>query len=331
MQTKQKSRLAFTLVELLIVIAIIGVLATMITAASVAAMHYVRIGIVKMEMSQIELALESYNREFGEYPPDFFDDVALVRHFKKRWPRFPLTGANPPAIAAAIRTAIYDVYETIDGDIDYDDVKACQLGSLAFWLGGFPDKDGRFRGLGANPQDPFDVLGSDGKIDREKLDNQSFMELNLGKNIFLVDYGGGKKAFALVNNAGSGRFVPYVYFRGQSDGGPLAYYDNTPTPSIIKSITFVGYAEPDWPELGVAVPYGESGDYNATLANSTVVWNNPTTYQLIHPGLDGIFGVAGTNDYRSLNTADPFNKIGQRDMDNIVNFGDGTTIKSLLP
>jgi len=306
----------FTLVELLVVIAIIGILATLITAASVSAWGYVKVGRIKIEMSQIEMALEQYKNEFGEYPPDFFDDPALVRHVKKRWPRY--AGST---VAEDIRSAIHTAYLTVGvtglfyhDSSDSTNARACQFGSLVLWLGGFPDTNGRFRGFGADPANPFNVVSG-------QYDDKTFIELTYDAsrpergNVRPVLYDNANPTrcvFILVQNAGSDRYVPYVYFRGNSPNG-----SNYAT----GIIDFTTFQEPEWGTatgLGIAVPYARSAGPN--------VWHNPTTYQLIHPGLDGRFGAI--NGPRVL---DGGTGLDPQDMDNIVNFGDGTTIKSLLP
>ena len=65
------SRKAFTLVELLVVITIIGILTGLVTAAAVAARRRAKIATVVMEVKQLESACQAYKEKFGEYPPDF--------------------------------------------------------------------------------------------------------------------------------------------------------------------------------------------------------------------------------------------------------------------
>ena len=183
-------RYGFTLVELLVVIAIIGVLASLITVAVTAARQYVRASIVRMEMFQYDLAFSQYTSASvggsssvtgGELPPDFFDDEAVVRHVKKRWPRFVFptqpvswTGTLTEFQAACIRQAIRNVYNSIgydgvrsdwfggydvtlnQGVNSVDIASTARAASFAFWVGGFPDpKDGKFRGFDVDPVAPF--------------------------------------------------------------------------------------------------------------------------------------------------------------------------------
>jgi prepilin-type N-terminal cleavage/methylation domain-containing protein len=64
------ARRAFTLIELLMVIGIIGILAGMILVGGNAFIKKGRLGRVKAELSQLEAAIENYKTFKGVYPPD---------------------------------------------------------------------------------------------------------------------------------------------------------------------------------------------------------------------------------------------------------------------
>ena len=408
-------RKGFTLVELLVVIAIIGVLATLITVAATAGRQYVKMGVIKTEMGQIEMALERYKNEFGEYPPDFFDDEAVVRHVKKRWPRFRFStpaglggGALVEYQAACVRQAVRNVYRSDvyipirsawngfnvtfnDGTGSTDKDQEANVAALAFWLGGFPNLEGKFQGFSSDPEAPFgrfrdlsnatggdpvfwstlpqtdindgrdpdnDPVPTDGHVVATP-DKKIFYEMEISKNVkFALKPHLGIAYPCLINQIGSDTFVPYVYFRARkgSSNTSEAYtwrflvqddstYRNpqdqdrpmdmiTPNNPELrpKYINFRNFPGTDWEGIGLAVPYAR---------DSSVVWFNPDTYQLIHPGLDGKFGSPGTdntpfpfnsNFFKTTSDNATINHLGQRDMDNIVNFaGQGGTIKSLLP
>ena len=61
---------AFTLVELLMVISIIGIIAGLTVAAIGAARGKKEESAVKAQLAKLELAIESYKKQFGAYPPD---------------------------------------------------------------------------------------------------------------------------------------------------------------------------------------------------------------------------------------------------------------------
>ena len=65
------TRRAFTLIEMLTVIVIIGILASLITAAAIRAAPAVKNFAVRKEISDLQQALEAYKIKYSEYPPDF--------------------------------------------------------------------------------------------------------------------------------------------------------------------------------------------------------------------------------------------------------------------
>ena len=63
-------RAAFTLMELLIVIAIIAILAGLIIPISGAVKKNQRLSVAKAELNQMQTAIEAYKSKLGYYPPD---------------------------------------------------------------------------------------------------------------------------------------------------------------------------------------------------------------------------------------------------------------------
>jgi hypothetical protein len=362
---------------------------------------------VAMEMHQISLALETYKNKFGEYPPDLYDKQAVVRHVKKRWPRFQLVGSDQ---YLAFMTVIENVYRHNLGTTIhyYDDStssttitrEASYVGALPLWLGGFPNSDGKFSGFSADPEAPFGKgQGKDSSLGDTsfltKINNGNtnvtwdtntirlgtqdkdsvFYEMIIGKNIMLVttavDGSKSKPAITfpvLVNrdataNKDGSTPVPYVYFKSNSSiGGKMAYLyliDNIgpyadsefdSNGSIYKpkcyGFTTVFSGTGSWSELGLISAYARSGD--PSNDNPSIIWQEPERFQLIHPGLDGVFGNGIKQNLVLLNATDPYpklkpnyfrsidtnittNDIGQKDFDNLTNFSDYQQIKSILP
>ena len=305
---------AFTLVEVLVVIVIISILAALVTVAVAGAMRAGQRARIGVQMSQIAMNLEHYKAEFGEYPPDMSDDDALVRHVKKRWPRYD--AGNAQQIRANLSTAYGN---NVDFTVDLTNTNfSPSLGALALWLGGFPNADGKLSGFGADPENPFTITNGvfDGKV---------FIDGEVGndKNVRFVDFGGG--VVPVIGNEIRDVFVPIVYFRGRTDGGEDAYRIN----EGVKHFLFSG----SFSEFGLCVPYVESERTNNDI--TTIKWHNPTTYQLIHPGLDGKFSA---EVLLPPNSPPPSTRItalgtgiGQQDLDNITNFSDYKELKSILP
>ncbi|HPZ82566.1 MAG TPA: prepilin-type N-terminal cleavage/methylation domain-containing protein, partial [Thermogutta sp.] len=144
-------RPGFTLVEMLTVIVIIGILAALISAATIYARARAREAAIYVQIKQMEAALMEYKNQFGEFPPDFWglhssDPVVVtqakqevLRHLRRRWPRYQLRITVEPT-------------DTPDKIIDKqfkafaDDVRALGIDperfdaatALVFWLGGLP-------------------------------------------------------------------------------------------------------------------------------------------------------------------------------------------------
>ena len=67
----QGRRAGFTLVEILVVIAIIGILIAALSAAVIPALLRAQEAAVSVEMKQIEQEIENFKTQFGFYPPSF--------------------------------------------------------------------------------------------------------------------------------------------------------------------------------------------------------------------------------------------------------------------
>ncbi len=118
----------FTLVEMLVVVAIIGILASLITAAAWRAVITARNGAIKVEISKLDLAVKAFKEKFGDYPPDFHDSAAVTRFMRKAFP-------NAASYPDLTNTAKYNPFS-----------------ALGFWLAGPGGK-----GFSANVQNPFDL------------------------------------------------------------------------------------------------------------------------------------------------------------------------------
>ena len=309
---RRKAHRGFTLIELLVVIVIIGILASMIVVAVNSARTAARRAIIKTQIAQVEGALAQYLKTYGEYPPDFSDEAAVMRHLRKRWPKWQGGPKDIAEFCDAINAAAgYDFsMATVHGTTKS---RGAHIGALAFWLGGIPDSNGLLNGFSADISDP---LGLNGSITQWDKDSQ-FMELTIGNNCDIID------GLPVITANG----YPIVYFKPNAAG--KYWQKGTEDDPMCFHIHYnAAKHPPTWEYLGDGVPYAKSVEKDKNDIVVNVVWHNPKTYQLIHPGLDGKFGDIGQDEDRVIDPAnDVAVNITLADKDNQANFG-GTTIES---
>lgn len=82
------TRLAFTLIELLIVVAIIAILAAIAVPNFLEAQTRSKVARVKSDMRTVATGIESYHVDYNKYPPDFqFDALIPQRDLRSYLPR----------------------------------------------------------------------------------------------------------------------------------------------------------------------------------------------------------------------------------------------------
>ncbi|MDA7979352.1 MAG: prepilin-type N-terminal cleavage/methylation domain-containing protein [Pirellulales bacterium] len=289
-------RRAFTLVELLVVLTIIGILVALVGSAVASALTTAREARVLAEISGLDTALTTYKTDHG-VPPDFspYDGVSwisaepgyaagvFVKHLNRRFSssvifdytsvEVGIRGAYPaPTPSGGLEVSLLDPAE-----------------ALVFWLGGFP-VGGRLTGFNADKSAPLNPGGSRTSplydFDETRLKDQD----NDGWPEYYPDADLGPA---------------YVYFASRGDGsyGTIPAYN----PANIAS-------------SGFAVPY--------LLPNGSPV--NDRTYQIIAGGVrDNSY--AGTNTGPRTNP--PIWKSGLNfldgDFDNLTNFHSGSLDKGL--
>ena len=319
-----KTRRGFTLIELLVVIVIIGILGSLVFVGGRAARDGVNRGVISTEISGFSMALDNYRKEFGEYPPDFSDEAAVLRHVRKRWPHFDWQRTYPDEKARfqgfcdMIKAQTGYDFSKPDNPADPHDDKSrgAHIGAFAFWVGGIPNESiGMLNGFSADVANPLGVKLNGNKFDRINIsqwDSKSqFMDLTLGSNCDIVD------GLPVIIS----KKYPIAYFKPNAAGKYLQR--NTTEPLCFH----FHFSDPKWEDLSIGVPYAKSG----TDADEAV-WYNPKSFQLIHPGLDGKFSV-NENDslFEEFRVIDSSKDIRTgctlADNDNQANFG-GTTIES---
>ena len=311
-------RSAFTLVELLIVITIIGILVGLLLPAVRGALNAANELAVRTEMTQIEQAIESFNTQYGFYPPSFEQYnrseagnlshpglAAFLRHLNRIAPNHQETRTFFPGITAPNTPRAVVWWNKVGRHLD-------QTSSMMFWLTGltksqqFPLTGGAFRPIPAFGVDTysngarFEILKADGTTDTILPDGSPFV---IERVDFLKNLSPGQFLFNTVDASdllddsetlnslvsrnvdvvpGSELAVTagYRQVRGPSNSENLFVYRDAPSyiPNPLN-LRRSGYAYITNLPNPLGDPIG-----GATFAN-------PRTYQLISPGLDGELGV----------------------------------------
>lgn len=319
-------RPAFTLTELLIVIAIIAVLAGLIAAAAVNALKNARRAAILLDIKNISTAAENFKNDYGAYPPNGMNPnpgagtgtpSALVqsdfeRMFKKAFPRhqeprqlvLALCGQNTGGAAN----------ENLIGGMSPAE-------AMVFWLGGFSsDEVYPISGPGGPS-----FLVADGEVMESR--NRRY-EFDLGLLGPRNDSGVFNGNFLLyqvtINGVNQNRRINLWQFIPKGSEQPLVYFDT----SRHKPTKYdMGYTPNGSTNKVYALKKLREGFSGATPAKTDYVFIDPK-FQILHAGLDGDWGTFGLSATESSTTVNdlavfpdgPF--IGPN-ADTLTSFADG--------
>ena len=253
-------RTGFTLVELLVVIAIIGVLAGLLVPGVFAVRKSFNNASVKFEVQGLDTAVNNYRSKYGDYPPDGSSWTIMEAHFRKIFPNIlqtelqllnPANNANNSYIRSDYAGRVMDPAE-----------------AMVFFLGGFSSDGQRpFSGKGG----PF-LPGA--ALSYNPSRENSFYEFKSDRLIFADDND------LMPVYASYATTVPYVYFDSRT------YQSVRPSASFFCNYHAATPADPLTPAglMGVARPL------ISPSTGTTAVYENPKTFQIISPGIDGLYG-----------------------------------------
>ncbi len=290
------SRDGFTLVEILVVIAIIGVLVGLAVPALGIAFRSVKQRAISMECQTLANAIEQYRNKYDEYPPDGADSALLVRHLKKAFQHiapteialitgsFPLPTGNPLVSSSSVSGAVMDPTE-----------------ALVFFLGGFSDdpvfplsgKDGPFYILD-NSSPPVQVKSNHATASISSIQynpdrknalyefKQGQLTLNAtpaGLTVSTDDAINGGTVDLMPAYHPAGLEMPFVYFESRT-------YQQT---TVANRFATTGN--------GIVFPYRSaqlntkySTDMTVPGRNKYYRFMNEKTFQIVSAGLDDHFG-----------------------------------------
>lgn len=334
-------RPAFTLIELIVVVMVIGILASLILVAVNGAIARARVAGVVTEIKDLEKSIADFKGKYGIEPPSYFvffengahwadddatsasDDHPSARRsreiLRKMWPNF-LNTANVPngGDADDDGDGIPDI--DLNGDGDYDDVHIFNGSEcLVFFLGGVSrdltdiDGDGAADyicyGFSSNPTHPFELaITATGTVSSNRTqfyDFDSDRLVNLDPDPDVDDLP------EFVDELPNQR-RPYIYLSAYEGNGYRPYgadlTPNAPAP---------GQGPDDEIPLDTAgTPLlGDVYYKQAPAAGVPGVFWNQKSYQIISPGLDGDYGDGGLYNGETHGNLE--------DRDNITNFRGG--------
>jgi prepilin-type N-terminal cleavage/methylation domain-containing protein len=321
----------FTLVELLVVISIIGVLASLVTAAAIVARRHAKNAAISMELSQFDMALKAYKAKYGEYPPDFTDlswPGPVSRHLARAFPRYqPASYANAGLfLAAVLQRWSQDLPGTAAQKSAWSaTLLSCGTSSgpsvaLAFWLGGKPTggttSSGElqitgFEGFSADPTDPFDLKRT------STARTKPFYDFNPNRVYFFKYW---PEAIIGSTTPTATTTGPLVYFRAEN--GVYAWTNGGVT--VIKTcVDSADTTKHVWPAI----------DTRLSSSATSYKWMNPSDFQIFSSGLDSEYGaITPDASYGTLPAlAFPAGTNYQPEtFDDVTNFSQGT-LESAIP
>ena len=321
----------FTLVEMLVVIAIIGILAALITPAIYQAMWSARQTRIKAELDQLASGIEAFKAKYGAYPPANLTcpggtaNAALTAFVARAFPRYTLNGAMSLAQSIASDLAASNTYSVNMDTSTFNPQK-----SLAFWLSG----------VGPDVTDPFNRNNIN--ITRTALfsfDQTRLVDAStgnpaipgttpIGRTVYLAPYG--NTAFAYFDSASYGTApTTAVAYTGVSASIGGVYASTTSTST---SVTGTAISTILTNGTGYVIPYFADLNNNGTI-DVGEGFAKPQSFQIISAGQDGAFGPtttpAGTY-FRLFPTGVGYDASGNDD-DNLTNLTDRNSLGAARP
>lgn len=309
--SNRKSLHGFTLVEMLVVIAIIGILAAILVPTVATALKSAKNAAMALEIKNLSNALTEYKNKFNDYPPDFSNLAAVQAHVRKAFPRSTHDmDPNPASTTSWFNDPPWAAAGNVQDPKDLDAAEA-----LVFWLSA----------VSSNPRTPLhvDLKSPNPSVGKGSIDGP-------GEAISLFDFD--ETRLTDLDNDGWPEYVPkqasgapYVYFDGRLYGGKYIYDG--------ASYTKIGLG------LGTARPYRtnqpidtlDNGKTQPQVAPNTTTWANAGGFQIICAGLDENYGpdVLSTSGFKQF--PDPNYVVSDEDVDNLADFTGGETIQDSIP
>jgi prepilin-type N-terminal cleavage/methylation domain-containing protein len=316
------SRRAFTLVEMLVVLGIIAVLVALLAPAVMAAINNARRAAIAAEISSLDDAVTAYQQKRSDFPPNFRDYDAFIRHVRKCYPK------TTPAHLAAVVAAVWPGY-TVTSPPPAGTVPAIDEGeSLVFWL----------YLVDNNPREPFTALlvGTGNHPTIPATLSNTLLAATSAEKVFPF------KEDRLVTSDNDAmpsyralysKETFYLYVDARS------YEELTAVDTIraFGELTSLGTARPYWSEARATMVNPVTSEPHPWKPHFKPV--NPTSFQIICAGQDGLFGddppgppiYPGAKFFPSGGWTEGGRGYMPEDNDNMTNFSEGRRLEDHIP
>lgn len=325
-RSRLPERAAFTLVEMLVVIVIIGILAGILLPVLGVVQRKAINTTIAMDIKNLDSAVEAYKLKYDDYPPDFSNKDRVRRHILKAWPN----------IDSLELQGMWTLFWVVPNDNTNHQSKVDPAEALVFWLGGFS----------SDPRHPF--TGKGGPI--ATLPGPVYA-INPDRNTGMFEFDEGRLTQDVVGGAlwstdevvlhgrpvaDVDQFPVYLVKKRQH---PFVYFDSNtylgmgspPAPSPILPPVYPPVAFAGTTKIrGIATPYRSDKPRAPTPLDPVPFdWVNKSTYQIVSAGLDGHFGSG--NLLHRFPSGFNYRSPGDGDDDNISNFSEGSLFKDMKP
>jgi prepilin-type N-terminal cleavage/methylation domain-containing protein len=237
----------FTLVEMLVVIAIIGILAAILVPTLYIVVNRAKQNKIAQEISQLAMQIEAYKEKYGDYPPDCTDAATFTRHLRRAFPR------HAESIDPTTKLPVNSNFMFPDGTVGttLDPTQLDPSEALVFWLGMIKN-DPRQPLNGTSPPTPLFPFDENRLLD---VDNDGWLS-------YIPP---------------DGKDAPYVYFDARTYS-TASLVDSSNNTILLPYMTARDATTPatDWkfanPKTYQIVSAGLDGEYGEITTNPTLVY-----------------------------------------------------------
>lgn len=264
-------RYGFTLVELLVAISIIGILMAIAVPVVYRAYVSAKKAAMRIDIKNIETAIEQYKQKYGDYPPDGSNWDVVARHLRKAFPRMVATELTVLQAACG---------GTGSGTFPQGVMNRAE--ALVFFLGGFSSDPQRpFTGPGG----PF-VIVSGNPVYNTDRENAIF---DFGSKLLLDIADETQFGTTVLGVAEPADIMPVHLVKNCTV--PLAYFDSRTYVFDVPSVGTIFNAYENSPSAPMA--FGTARPYLSPTPSTMTggfKYQNDKTFQLVCAGLDNRFG-----------------------------------------